>query len=296
VTAWTYLFRPVNIRCAYPGAALEPSKNEPFVRPDRTMHAIEYGLGLPKHAYMGKSTANHTEMERHRFRAPISANSARSKSQIVRRVCEALELEYGRPRHGNPKDPLDDLISIMLSNKTGPAMAGTVYRELKTRFDTWDDVLSRPASTLERMLRPAGLSRIRSSQIRSTLKRIRSDFTSCNLDGLRKLSPSEAQSYLTSLAGVSDKVAKCVLMYTCGAEVLPVDSHVHRVATRLGWTVRKRADQCHEELEALVPPYRRYAFHVDCVAHGRLVCRPANPSCSTCCVKRYCYYYQHEVR
>ena len=90
------------------------------------------------------------------------------------------------------------------------------------------------------------------------------------------------------LDGVSEKVAKCVMMYTLGFDVLPVDVHVHRVATRLEWTNRKRADQCHEELEALVKPRYRFAFHVDCICHGRAVCRPKNPRCNDCVIRRYC--------
>jgi endonuclease-3 len=83
-----------------------------------------------------------------------------------------------------------------------------------------------------------------------------------------------------------------VAMYTMGAKVLPVDAHVHRVATRLGWTARKRADQCHEELEFVVPPNWRYVFHVGCVLHGRSICRPKQPRCLKCCVNRYCEYFK----
>ena len=232
---------------------------------------------------------------RDRHQPPIMNLSNRSKGQVVRRVCEALEAEYGRPRHGNPKNALDDLVYVILSNKTGPDMARRTHVQLKRQFQTWDDVLKGRASTFERILRPAGLSRVKSKQIRSTLGRLKSDFGSCSLQGLARLSTDEAQSYLTALPGVSDKVAKCVLMYTLRAQVLPVDAHVHRIATRVGWTVKKRADQCHPELQALVPPHRRYAFHVDCVAHGRLVCRPANPDCENCCINKYCVYNAEHV-
>jgi hypothetical protein len=92
--------------------------------------------------------------------------------------------------------------------------------------------------------------------------------------------------------GVSDKVARCVMMYTMEFEVLPVDAHVHRVARRLGWTNQERPEHSHEELEALVPPNLRYTFHVDCVAHGRELCRPIHPRCSPCALKLQCVYYK----
>lgn len=87
-------------------------------------------------------------------------------------------------------------------------------------------------------------------------------------------------------------MAKCAMMCALGFDVLPVDAHVHRIAVRLGWTVRKRADQCHEELESVVAPQYRFGFHVACIAHGRAVCRPAKPRCDGCVIRTYCEYFK----
>lgn len=216
---------------------------------------------------------------------------ANVRSRQVKGVCEALRESYGTPRLGNPKQPLDDLVSIVVSNKTSPVTATAVYGRLKNRFKNWDQVLASPSRALRSILKPAGLSKVKSQHLRATFRKIKKDFDECNLEGLKGKSEKEIHEYLTSLPGVSDKVAKCVAMYTMGAKVLPVDAHVHRVATRLGWTARKRADQCHEELESLVPPNWRYVFHVGCVLHGRSICRPKQPQCQKCCVSRYCAYF-----
>ena len=220
--------------------------------------------------------------------------TARSRGQTVRRVCEALDSVYEPSRLGNPSDPLDDLVFLILSNKTSPRIAQRTYRALKRRYSMWDEVLAASPSTLESLLEPAGLSKVKARQFRAALLKIREDFGSCDLRALEERAEGEAEAYLVTLPGVSHKVAKCVMMWTLGADVLPVDSHVHRVATRLGWTFRKRADQCHEELEALVPPQRRAAFHVDCILHGRAVCRPTSPECDDCCIRRYCRYSEEE--
>ena len=214
----------------------------------------------------------------------------------VEAVCEAFRQIYGTSRLGNPKQPLDDLVSIVISNKTSPVMARVVYGRLKNRFKKWDDVLASPFQALRSILKPGGLSKVKSQQLRATFREIKKDFGACNLRGLKGKLEKEIHEYLTSLPGVSDKVAKCVAMYTMGAKVLPVDAHVHRVATRLGWTTRKRADQCHEELESLVPPNLRYVFHVGCVIHGRSICRPIEPHCAKCCVNHYCEYFKKTKR
>lgn len=218
--------------------------------------------------------------------------SARRRSHATRSVCEALQREYGRPRFGNPRNPADDLVYIVLSNKTGPEIAARTFRSLKRRFASWDELVAARAPELRRLLRPAGLSAVKSRQLRGALGKMREDFGECSLRQLRRLSAEEAEAYLTSLQGISNKVAKCVMLYTLGFEVLPVDAHVHRIAVRLGWTARKRADQCHEELESLVDPQFRFGFHVGCIAHGRAVCRPTNPRCNSCVVREYCNYFK----
>jgi len=217
--------------------------------------------------------------------------SAACRSQIVRRVCETMGREYGRRRFGNPKNPIDDLVYIVLSNKTGPEVARQAFRELKHRFASWDRLLDVRLSEVRRLLRPAGLSDIKSRQLRGALRKIRGDFGRCSLSPLKSLTAKQAEAYLISLQGVSEKVAKCVMMYTLDFEVLPVDAHVHRIAGRLGWTMRKRADQCHQELEALVKPHYRFGFHVGCIAHGRTICRPKEPQCESCVIRRSCMYH-----
>ncbi len=220
----------------------------------------------------------------------IWRRNPRSRGQIVRRVCEKLQETYGRPRHGNPKDPLGDLIYIILSNQTPQKRALSVYRSLTERFPEWDDIIRRDHSELVDVLRPAGLAKKRSKQISSLLKQIRSDFGDLVSKDLWAKDNEELLSYLKRLNGVSDKVARCVMMYTLGREVLPVDVHVHRVAFRLGWTKKEGPGLAHKELESLLPTHRYYSFHVTCVAHGRSKCTASSPNCGECPIRRYCGY------
>jgi endonuclease III len=236
-------------------------------------------------------------VERCSVRAPKKTGAIWHKSRSVRNqqvgsVCKILTTNYGTPRFGNPSDPLDDLIYIILSNKTTPGMARRTYLRLQKRFHRWEEILAAPISVLRSVLRPAGLSAVKSRYIRAALRSIRERFETCDLRALKLLCPEAAQDYLVGLPGVSEKVAKCVMMYTLGMEVLPVDTHVHRVSSRLGWTSRRRADQCHGELEALVPSALRRNFHVACIAHGRKACRPRNPLCDDCCINRYCEFFR----
>jgi endonuclease-3 len=198
---------------------------------------------------------------------------------------------FGKPRLGNPRDPVDDLIFLMLSNRTQFDTAKSVFKSLKALGD-WDFVSRLPVKILESKIQVAGLAKIRSRQMKRALQLIAKNFGSCRLSELRNWEEQDAHDYLAALPGVSDKVAKCVMMYTLGFEVLPVDIHVFRVSSRLGWTSRCRADQCHHDLELLVPPEWRFGFHVDCILLGRSICTAQSPDCPSCPIRKYCFYFQ----
>lgn len=208
--------------------------------------------------------------------------------RTVRGICAALEGTYGNPRHGNKSNPLDELVFIILSNRTTPRTHRMVYAALRTEFPSWESVRAADLRTLRRILEPAGLSRVRAKQIVGVLRALRLAFGRATLAPLRSMSDSDAERFLTALPGVGRKVAKCVLMYSLNRQVLPVDVHVHRIATRLGFVVKKRPDTSQDLVESAIPAPLRYGFHVNAVAHGRVTCRPVNPRCGDCCVARWC--------
>lgn len=220
----------------------------------------------------------------------FSRRSRQSRGQIVRHVCDRLEATYGCPRHGNPRVAIDDLIYIILSNRSHFRASREVFKRLKCRKEGWGAVRKLGPKKLALILRPLGLSTIRAHQLSATLNDLHRDFGDCTLRPLYRLPDVDVQNYLENLPGVSTKVAKCVMLYTMGRQVLPVDTHVYRLSRRLGWVTKNRADQCHGELESLVPPQRRNAYHVCAIAHGRSVCRPSGPDCANCELRRYCEY------
>jgi len=94
---------------------------------------------------------------------------------------------------------------------------------------------------------------------------------------------------LVSLTGVGPKTAACVLLFSLGRPYFPVDTHVHRVARRLG-LVEESADAvvAQEVLQAAVPPNEMYALHMHLIRHGREVCVARRPLCSQCVLSSLC--------
>jgi len=203
-------------------------------------------------------------------------------------IVNILSDRYGNPRHGNKHNPLDELLYIILSNRTQPAAHQAAYRMLKRTYPSWNSLRPAELDRVQAILRPTGFSRLRSAQIVHILERLRMRFGRATLSPLYRMSDREAEEFLVSLPGVSKKVAKCVLMYSLQKDVLPVDVHVHRLATRLGIPTKKRPDTSQDLVEAAIPPKLRYSFHVNAIAHGRKICTPRHAKCYLCPIELYC--------
>jgi endonuclease III len=210
----------------------------------------------------------------------------------VRAVYERLVAAYG-PRVLRPgRDPLDELILTILSQNTTDRNSGRAYRLLRAKFPTWEEVMSAPVAEVYEAIKPAGLGNIKAPRIQNTLREILARRGDLRLDFLEDLALEEGKRWLTSLEGIGPKTAACVLLFALGKPALPVDTHVHRVARRLGLIGPKvGADQAHTLLEAALPPETIYAFHVDMIQHGRRVCHAQRPECGSCPLNDMCDFY-----
>ena len=204
-----------------------------------------------------------------------------------RRIRTALASRYGEPSRarlplGNKRDSLDELIYILLTVQTAYGV-DAVWDALKKRFPTWGHVLRAREESLRRVIGPLGLSVQRARRIRIVLRAIEDEMGTLSLRKLRRMKTSDAEAFLTSLPGVGLKVARCVLMYSCGHDVLPVDAHVLRVSKRLGLLADEISwAEAHEAIHRAVRPEHRYSLHVNLVRLGRDVCRARTPHCEAC--------------
>ncbi|MBM3497657.1 MAG: endonuclease III [Armatimonadetes bacterium] len=209
--------------------------------------------------------------------------------ESVRAVHAGLVRARGRPPRQRRGDPLDCLIGTLLSQNTTGANSRAAFAELKRRFPTWQACLQAPTEAVIAAINCAGLARTRGPRIQAVLARIRHDQGELTLDALHETDSALAMTYLQSLPGVGPKTAACVLLFACRRQVFPVDTHVARIAVRLGWAAEGASpERIQERLEPLVPPALRYPLHVNLIAHGRLVCRAGRPRCAECVVREHC--------
>lgn len=208
----------------------------------------------------------------------------------LREVERRLRDAYGRPRHHNPKDPLDDLIFVVLSRMTQEVKYLRTYRALREHLPSWDTVRDAPLGGLEEILGDAGLAPTKARQIQAILKEVEHREGTLDLSRLRAMSDDEVEKYLTSLPGVATKTARCVMLYTLDRDACPVDAHVWRIARRLGIAPETAAwsDRRGRELEERIPTGLRASLHVTLVSHGRQICLARNPRCGACTLADLC--------
>ena len=195
---------------------------------------------------------------------------------------------YGSPLLNNKRNPLDELVFILLSQMTTAPSYERVYNRLKSALPDWKHLIDLPDSCLSTLIADAGLSKQRARRLKLIAEQLMRDFGRVSLDRLFEYNDDRALKYLTSLPGIGLKSAKCVMMYSLGRQVLPVDTHTARVAYRLGLVQSNDHVLVDRELSVVVPPVLRFDFHVNSVVHGRVVCRATRPKCDECTLNSLC--------
>jgi len=212
-----------------------------------------------------------------------------SRETWLRTIELRLRDAYGQPRHHNPTEPLDDLIFLVLSRMTQETKYVRTYSSVREEYPTWGHARDVPVHELEYSIGDAGLAPTKARQIQQILREIERREGSLDLSRLRALPDAEVEAYLTSLSGVATKTARCVMLYTLDRSTFPVDTHVWRIARRLGLAPdRPWSDRRGRELQDRIPPELRGSLHVTLISHGRAVCRPRRPRCGSCLLRDLC--------
>ena len=224
-------------------------------------------------------------------RKPPGAHRDRS---VTFRIARILRGRYRDFAHHNKRNPLRELIFIVCSVQTQEASYRRTYRAMMAAFATATSLQTASVRMIERLLAPGGLGAIKARQLRAVFDAIASRFGSLTLAPLKRMADNECESFLTSLPGIGLKVARCIMLYSLGRQVFPVDTHCWRIARRLGWVRATQEDRSRcagadmDRLQAKIPPALRFSLHVNFVSLGREFCLPLSPRCESGCPLRRC--------
>lgn len=211
-------------------------------------------------------------------------------SKIIR-ICDEMDRYYGSKIWATRLPILDELVLTVLSQNTTAKNCRQAYARLRERFPTWEDVRLARVDDIAEAIAVAGLANQRAPRIQAILNEVKAQQGNLDLEWLAEKPDQEALDYLLRFKGVGRKTAAFVLMFALDRPVLPVDTHIHRIAMRLGLIGEVDADKAHDLLQEMVPPERIYSFHINMVAHGREVCHAHQPRCEICVLREDCDYF-----
>ncbi len=209
----------------------------------------------------------------------------------IRKINRLLVKKFGIPQKNRiTPDPVDLLIATILSQNTNDRNSYKAFINLKEKFKDWDELEKLPASKIEKYIKVAGLGKQKSKAIKGFLSQLKKDEGKISLNYLHKNSSFDIIEDLTGYSGIGVKTASCVLLFSLGRNICPVDTHVHRTTNRIGLVETKSPDKTFFVLNENFPEGIAHQFHTNLIRLGREICRPAKPLCSVCPLVKICQH------
>lgn len=207
---------------------------------------------------------------------------------------QRLSSVFGPQRAGRRLDPASELIRAMLAAQTPDETAWAAFVRLRAAFPDWTPLAEAEAADIERLIDPVAFADRKARQLPVLARVICIRVGALSLDHLGDVSPEAAMTWLTSLPGVGVTAAAATLNFsTLAGRALVVDSHIQRVARRLGLVARGAdARDAHEALTAAIPQDWTaddlYELHWLMKPHGQSICSHFDPACGLCALRDIC--------
>ena len=178
--------------------------------------------------------------------------------------------------------PFSILIGTILSARTKDESTTKVVKALFLKYKNAKELANAKLKDVEKIIKPIGFYHVKSKRIIEVSQIIQSKYKGIVPDDL---------DTLVKLPGVGRKTANCVLVYAYEKPAIPVDIHVHRISNRLGLVDTKTPEDTEQELMKKIPKKYWIEINDTFVMYGQNICKPINPMCDVCKIKRNCKYY-----
>jgi len=214
------------------------------------------------------------------------------KSKRLINIIDKLEEHFKSKSSEKNSAPsiLDTLIATKLSQNTTDKTSYKAFINLKENFKTWDELIDAPVLKIKEAIRVCGLANTKAHHIKLMLKIMKNNYGTLDLSFLRKMDNDKIYDELLQYKGLGVKTVSCVLVFSLGRDVFPVDTHVHRVLNRLGVVKTKTAEQTFEKASQIIPEGKKHSFHTNLIKFGRNICKASKPLCYLCFLFRYCRF------
>ncbi|MCJ2068071.1 Fe-S cluster assembly protein HesB [Methylobacterium sp. J-030] len=228
-------------------------------------------------------------------RKPAPSPNDPALAEKARVIHACLCPVYGCPiPYFHSLDPVSELVSSLLSHRTRNAESGRAFKALRARFPDWEAVIDADVPEIEAAIAGVTWPELKAPRIRDVLRALRDRRGTLDLAFLADMEVEAARAWLQAIPGVGPKTSAAVLSFsTLRMPALPVDSHHHRVAQRLG-LIGPRVDvgPAHPILRAQLPAdwsaQDLYDNHEVLMLHGQQVCHHGKPACGRCVLVDLC--------
>jgi len=198
----------------------------------------------------------------------------------IRPIVERLALEHPDAVIAlRFRDPVELLISVMLSAQTTDVMVNRVTEQLFVKYRRPEDYLAVPLQALEADIRPTGTFRQKARNLRGAMKMLLEEYGG---------EVPERVEELVRLPGVGRKTANVVAAERGATQGVVVDTHVRRLSQRLGLTRQEDPVRIERDLMRVVPRADWARFPHLLIWHGRRVCIARRPRCEDCVLADLC--------
>ena len=198
----------------------------------------------------------------------------------LRAIAETLERTMQHPKMElDHRSPWELLVATILSAQCTDQRVNQVTPSLFQRYPTATEMAAANLPELEELIRSTGFFKNKAKHLIACGKAVTERFST---------QVPRTMEELITLPGVGRKTANVILGNAFGQPSVVVDTHVKRVAKRLGLTKSDNPDLVEQDLQQLMPKSQWTAFSQRLLLHGRYVCLARKPQCRTCQVYRHC--------
>jgi endonuclease III len=187
------------------------------------------------------------------------------------------------------RDPFETLIVTIISQNTADINTVRAFETLSNSIEISPEALAKaPLKKIEEFIKIAGLYKSKAQTIKQAAISVLEKYCG-TLQSILSLPLEDARKTLMQFRGVGPKTADVVLLFSAKMPTIPVDTHVNRVAKRLGFAAEKaNYEVVRASLQGLFEPVDYLAVHLLFIAHGRKTCKAPRPLCMKCPVNMYC--------
>jgi len=211
-------------------------------------------------------------------------------TERAREVLRILRRTFALPQWTvSKRDAFETLIVTIISQNTADRNTARAFENLSKRFEITPEVLANAElSQIEDCLRVGGLYKSKAKTIQHASRIILEKFHG-TLNQILSMPLEDARKALLQFPGVGPKTADVVLLFSAGQPTIPVDTHVNRVAKRLGFApANGDYEAVRDSLQSLYDPHDFLDVHILLIAHGRKYCKARRPLCEACPVNMHC--------